>query len=220
MSTREGPSTVRVSWGLGESSVSGFVPFLKQIILETGARQVCDVGGGAKPVLSMEMVTDLNLDYTVLDASAVELDKAPRGYRKLQADILDSDRLPVGGFDLVFSRMLAEHVIDPALFHTNIGRMLSPTGHAVHYFPTLYEPVFVANRVLPERLASAALVKLARGTMWPAQRPSSRVLPVVPRSERRPGAPLQERWARGRVLRRFLRDDELLPPGPCPAGPG
>src|SRR5580704_5603685 len=154
-------SARQISWGLGGSSVTGFVPFLKKIIVDTGARQVCDVGGGAKPVLSLDEVADLNLDYTVLDASAEELDKAPGEYRKLLADVLERDRLPAARFDLVFSRMLAEHVVDPELFHTNIGHMLKPAGRAVHYFPTLYEPVFIANRVLPERVATAALLKLA-----------------------------------------------------------
>jgi hypothetical protein len=57
-----------------------------------GAERVCDVGGGAKPIASLSLLERYGLEYTVLDASAEELEKAPAGYRTFQASILDPPR--------------------------------------------------------------------------------------------------------------------------------
>src|ERR1700676_4457615 len=59
--------------------------------------------------------------------------------------------------------MLAEHVRSGRLMHQNIYRLLRPGGYAFHFFPTLYSPAFVINRLLPERASQWALDRLLRG---------------------------------------------------------
>lgn len=109
-------------------------------------------------MLTLEALRELGLEeYTVLDVSAVELAKAPEGYRKLQADICGELSGAPENFDLVFSKMLAEHIPDAAAFHRNVLRLLRPGGLAFHFFPTLYALPFVVNRWLPERLAAHLL---------------------------------------------------------------
>jgi SAM-dependent methyltransferase len=123
--------------------------------------RVCEVGGGANPKLPLEQVRELGLEYTVLDISAAELAKAPAGYRTVVADIANNDGLnEPGTYDVVFSHMLAEHITHPAAMHRNIHRMLRSGGWAVHFFPTLYDPAFVANRLTPERASAAVLSRL------------------------------------------------------------
>jgi SAM-dependent methyltransferase len=132
---------------------------IRQLIVDRRLRAICEVGGGRSPLFSVDEVGELDLDYTVLDVSAAELALASPQYAKVTGDIcslrLDDSR--VGSYDLVFSQMLAEHVSSGEAMHRNILRLLRPGGIAFHFFPTLYSPVFVANRLLPERLAQWTL---------------------------------------------------------------
>jgi SAM-dependent methyltransferase len=115
------------------------------------------VGGGANPVFSMQFVNDHRLDCTVLDISRAELEKAPKGYKKLIQDIEAVDFIPADQFDLVVTKMMAEHLRNGKQFHKNIFSMLKPGGLAVHYFPTLYALPFLVNKLLPESLSSFLL---------------------------------------------------------------
>ena len=138
------------AWESYESTVAGLID-------RYSLRRVCDVGGGANPVLPLSFIQARSIEYTLLDVSSDELAKAPEGYRKLTADVCDRRQLPEGRFDLVFSKMVAEHVPSGREFHTNVFHMLAPGGIAFHFLPTLYSIPFVVNRLMPERLAAAAL---------------------------------------------------------------
>jgi SAM-dependent methyltransferase len=124
------------------------------LIKERGANSVCEVGGGAHPLLKPAA---LAIDYTVLDISRDELAKAPSGYKTVVADITARDFRCEHRFDVVFTKFLAEHVRDGAQFHRNVFSMLKPGGFALHLFPTMYALPFLANRLLPERLGRLAL---------------------------------------------------------------
>jgi 2-polyprenyl-3-methyl-5-hydroxy-6-metoxy-1,4-benzoquinol methylase len=126
--------------------------------------RVCDLGGGANPILPLADIAELALRYEILDVSAEELAKAPSGYATVQADALDpAFARDHGPFDLVASGFIAEHVPDPARFHANVLAALSPGGYAVHAFPTLYEPAFVLNRLLPDSVTGPLLRRIQRG---------------------------------------------------------
>jgi len=131
--------------------------FLQELILRTGARAVCEVGGGANPSLDRAFVAHNDIDYVVIDISPEELDKAPHGIAKICSDVT-ADTVPAEEyFDLVFSKMLAEHVHSGRKFHENIYKILKKGGRAFHFFPTLYAPPFLVNRLLPEWLAAMIL---------------------------------------------------------------
>ncbi len=135
--------------------------YIESTIIEHDAHRIVDVGGGANPLLPLPFVTAHGLTYTILDISADELQKAPRGYETLQADIASPQATFDAQHDLVITKMLAEHIRDAGAFHRNVFRLLCPGGHAIHLFPTLFAPPFVVNRLIPERAAHAVLTGLS-----------------------------------------------------------
>ena len=136
---------------------------LKSLAMRSDVNRICDIGGGANPLLPLDFINDHGLDYTVLDISEEELAKAPDGYKKIKADItdpnldIDLDR----GYDLVVSKFLAEHIKSGYLFHKNILRLLREGGYAFHFFPTLYDLPFLLNLIAPENLADSILLSIA-----------------------------------------------------------
>lgn len=165
-----------------------YLPTLLRLIAACGARRICEVGGGANPALNPSDVRDAGIAYTVLDISPRELDKAPDGITKVAADICGVLPVGLGEFDLVFTRMLCEHVPDGGRFHRNVRRLLRNGGLAFHFFPTLFAPPFVVNRLMPERLASMLLDV------------------VAPRDHQRHGKfPAYYSWCRGPAPRQIER---------------
>lgn len=150
-------------YGLSDEGWGGFAPRLRSLIRSHDLRRVIEIGGGANPNFGIDEVKALGLDYTLLDISDEELKKAPPGYKTVCADIASAQLDLVGDYDFAFSHMLAEHVRDGERFHRNVLRLLRPGGMALHFFPTLWAPPFLANRLLPERVADGLLRRLAPG---------------------------------------------------------
>jgi uncharacterized UPF0146 family protein len=151
-----------VVYGLAHDAWDAYIPAVQSVIEAGSVRRICEVGAGANPSFSMEYVEARGLDYSILDISESELAKAPDGYKKVVADICAPDPAVEGGFDLVFSAMLAEHVRDGCAFHSSVYRLLSDGGTACHFYPTLYALPFVVNRLVPESVAGKILDVLAR----------------------------------------------------------
>jgi SAM-dependent methyltransferase len=149
----------------GGTWMPGYV--FRQALLDVLARQaglrICDVGGGANPALSLAEIADSEAEYVVSDVSAEELAKAPDGYHKQVIDVMQPGPGLEGAFDVVASKTVMEHIPDPLSFHTNIRRMLTPGGVAVHMFPTLYAVPFMANLLLPEAIGGPLLRVLRQG---------------------------------------------------------
>lgn len=123
--------------------------------------RLCEVGGGANPILSLDLSQRAGVkEYVVTDVSEDELAKAPAGYEKVVADVTGGRVERLGSFELVVTRTVAEHVTDPAAFHRTVFDMLTPGGRAMHFFPTLYEPAFMVNRLLPEAVADAIVQRI------------------------------------------------------------
>jgi SAM-dependent methyltransferase len=152
-----------IEYRLTHEAWDGYEAFLKQLVIARGCRTICEIGGGANPALSLDFVQAHQLEYVIIDISAEELAKAPAGYRKRVQDVTQPLTGEEGTYDLVFSKMLAEHVSDPVMFHRNLHRLLRAGGAAFHFFPTLYSPPFVLNLLLPERLAYFILNRVQSG---------------------------------------------------------
>lgn len=154
---------MKVGFDVAERALKGYDAFLRTLASRPHVKRVLEIGGGANPALPLDFVERNDLEYTVLDISPEELAKAPDGYLTIQADITSPDLIIPGGYDLVFSRMLAEHVRSGRDFHNNVLNLLAEDGIAFHFFPTLYAPPFVINRLLPERLSELILLVLQPG---------------------------------------------------------
>ncbi len=148
----------KISFQLSQSIWQQYPALLKQTILDHHLKRICDVGGGANPVIPPDFIHDHGLDYSLLDISKEELDKAPNQYKKIIADIANPNGLEAeDGYDLVFTKMLAEHVKDGEWLHRNVYSILRPGGYAIHFMPTMYSLPFVINFLLPESFATKIL---------------------------------------------------------------
>jgi SAM-dependent methyltransferase len=140
-----------------------FTRRLRAQLVNLRGGMVCELGGGARPAIESEFVQSYELDYLVVDISEPELRKAPDGYATLVGDVSSPEFAAgehAGRYDLVFSRVLAEHVRDARRFHQNVHRLLRPGGIAMHFFPTFWWPPFVVNRLLPESIAEPILLRI------------------------------------------------------------
>lgn len=158
---RELPDRQRViSFGLfdecpGWGKASGWV---LDLIDEHRCRSVLEIGSGANPTLSPRIVRERGLHYVANDVDPLELAKADIVFDHWLGDV--SQGVPgdmQSRFDLVFSRMVNEHVSDGRAYHANIHRALVPGGIAAHCFSTLYSLPFVTNRLLPESVSDSIL---------------------------------------------------------------
>jgi hypothetical protein len=136
--------------------------FLKKIILNFGLRTICEIGCGANPEFSYPELERAKDEYHLMDISKTELAKAPDEYIKIVADVTSPDLPSEHKYDLIFTKMLAEHVADGKAFHTNILHLLSPNGIAVHFFPTLFNVPFIINKISPERISDKLLYYFSR----------------------------------------------------------
>src|SRR5438445_13718226 len=84
----------------------------RQLIASNGFTTVCEIGGGRSPLFGRDEALAMGLDYTILDISDTELRAAPDHVKKIQSDIVARDRDNAVRYDIMFSRMLAEHVCD------------------------------------------------------------------------------------------------------------
>jgi uncharacterized UPF0146 family protein len=134
--------------------------YLEDLATRPEVKKICEIGGGANPSLPLDFIQRHRLEYTILDFSAEELGKAPDEYRKIQADIMSPNLSLDQGYDLIFSKMLAEHVQSGHDFHVNVLRLLREGGYAFHFFPTLYALPFVINFLIPDQLTEHILLFL------------------------------------------------------------
>ena len=152
-----------IRYGLSDDAWEHVIPRILGIIDAHGFTRIVEIGAGANPTLSADFVASREIEYTLLDISQPELDKAPAGYLKVCADICADAPLPRRQYDFAFSRMLAEHVPDGEKFHRNIRSLLTDGGYAFHFFPTLFALPFLVNGALPAALTDRLLHLLQPG---------------------------------------------------------
>lgn len=133
---------------------------VKELIVKTHSNKVCDIGGGANPLLSKEYIIHNSLNYVLLDISESELNKAPASYSKLVADISAENFDVQEQFDFCFSRMVAEHIKNGEQLHRNVLKILKRGGIVIHIFPTLFALPFLVNRILSQNVGLFVLNKI------------------------------------------------------------
>ncbi len=137
-------------------------PFLELVTrdLRPGHR-ILDIGPGRKPSLEPHLRPP-GCHWVALDISADELRLAPPGsYDSVViADVEQPVTELLNGFDLVVSWQVLEHVRDLERVLANLHGYLRPDGRFVAMLSGEFAWFALANRVLPDRLAVAALHRL------------------------------------------------------------
>ena len=126
------------------------------IAREKGLKRHLEIGGGRDPLFLPNEVAAHGFDVTLNDISAHELTLAPKGYATVQCDIAGKDAKEILGaerYDLAYCRMVMEHLPDVPRMWENINAALAPGGVALSFFPTLYAPPYVLNRIIPEKIS-------------------------------------------------------------------
>ncbi len=124
-----------------------------EIAKRKGLRRHLEIGGGRDPLFQPGEAAAHGFDVTLNDLSAHELALAPAGYSTVLCDIAAKDAprtLGAGRYDMAYSRMVMEHVPDVERMWANVCHALAPGGVAFSFFPTLYAPPYVLNRMIPE----------------------------------------------------------------------
>lgn len=150
------------AWDHYRPTVLAFVETLRQAGRHDGEGRVrlLEVGGGRGPQLTPAQAEKLGVALTVNDIDARELSLAPPGFATACFNIAaEVDPSWHGKFDLIFSRMVFEHVKGAPRAWRNVAALLAPGGVALAFHPTLYSPPFVLNWLAPEAF-SARLLKL------------------------------------------------------------
>jgi SAM-dependent methyltransferase len=141
--------------------------YIASVVDHEGARSVLEVGGGRSPTLDAEEVRAWGIEYAVNDIDQSELALVDPAYATLCFDMSASlpEEVSNRRFDLIFSRMVNEHVPDGAAYYENIFRLLNPGGLSVHLFATLYTLPTLVNRLVPETISARLRdVAFARST--------------------------------------------------------
>ena len=149
-----GARDYRTAWASFEDAVA-------YVARAVGARRIVEIGGGRSPLLRPEVLEGLGARCVVNDVSPDELRLAPAWVETLPGDIADPRTVSApelrGRPHLVFSRMVFEHIADPAAAYANARVLLRDDGVLLNFIPTLFCPPFVVNACLPERLARVVL---------------------------------------------------------------
>ena len=132
---------------------------IQDLISILNARTVLEIGGGRWPLLDGDEIRARGIRYIVNDISESELVLAPPYVEKVCFDVsqeIVGDDL-AGKVDLMFSKMVFEHVSDSHQAYRNIYKLLSPGGVCLNFHPVLFSPPFVVNWILPEQVSSRLL---------------------------------------------------------------
>ncbi len=111
-------------------------------------RHLLEIGGGRRPLLEQAEIR-AEIHYTVNDISQRELDLGPDWVHKTCFDI-SGDKVPEATYDLIFSKMVLEHVKNGRRVYENIFKLLADGGICINFHPTLYSLPFLINYVLPD----------------------------------------------------------------------
>lgn len=146
------------SWAWAETH---FKAHVRRLIQTQRAHSVMEIGGGRSPMFDEDEIASMGVRYVINDISERELRLAPEYVGKVCFDIAEPDDRKIpdhgGQYEIVFSRMVFEHVRDTRQAYRNIHRLLMPGGAGLNFHPVLYCPPFVLNMLLPEKLSRSIL---------------------------------------------------------------
>src|ERR1700745_2191713 len=111
-----------------------FPAFIEDIISTQPVKRVCEIGAGATPALADETIRRRGLTFRAVDEVEDELLKSGRNQTTVYDVCQPGAPVPGAPYDLVFSRMTAEHFREPRNAYRNMLQALVPGGLSVHCF--------------------------------------------------------------------------------------
>jgi SAM-dependent methyltransferase len=133
-------------------------------VLDLQPRTVVDLGAGKHWHHKPAVKRLAGFKLIGVDIDAAEMAQNAMLDERVEADVTKSIGLPPGSADLVTVRSGVEHFADNESFLRNLHALLRPGGRAVLLFPGRYAPFVLLNRMLPRRVARAALRWLVPGS--------------------------------------------------------
>ncbi len=121
---------------------------------------VYEVGGGKRPLHTLDEKARRGLRVVGLDIDQGELTSAPRGAydETIRADI--TEYRGCGNADVVIGQALLEHVTDTAAAFAGLASILKKGGVALLFAPSRNAAYARVNLILPERLKRKLLGRL------------------------------------------------------------
>jgi SAM-dependent methyltransferase len=142
----------------GDWCWDGYKPTIVALAKAYGLKRLLEIGGGRDPSFSPEEAAEHGFQVTINDISSVELENMKANFGTACFDVsgdISSTGIAKGAYDLGYSRMVFEHVKDVEQAWKNLYQLLAPGGVAIAFYPTLYCPPFVVNKLIPESVSSA-----------------------------------------------------------------
>ena len=132
------------------------------LVSQFSLQSVVEIGAGRSPLFTPKDFEAIGASYTMNDISQEELDAAPEEVADAHKTCFDiagavQER---DNYDLVYSKSVFEHVDGTMQAHRNTYQLLRPGGVSLHFYPTLFSPPFVVNKLIPERAGAWLLDKL------------------------------------------------------------
>jgi SAM-dependent methyltransferase len=124
---------------------------------EYNLTRLMEIGGGRRPLFTPQECAEHGFQTTINDISAVELENMKVDFNTACFDIsgdISSPGIVKGTYDLIYSRMVFEHVKDVEKAWANIYELLAPGGVAIAFYPTLYALPFLVNKLIPESVST------------------------------------------------------------------
>jgi SAM-dependent methyltransferase len=133
-------------------------------VLELEPGTVVDLGAGKHWHHNPAVKRLAGFKLVGVDIELAEMAQNTMLDERIQCDVTKTIDLPPGSADLVTVRSGVEHFADNEAFLRNLHALLRPGGRAVLLFPGRYAPFVLINRMLPRRVARAALHLLVPGS--------------------------------------------------------
>jgi SAM-dependent methyltransferase len=138
----------------------GYRKTILALAKEYNLTRLMEIGGGRRPLFTPEECESYGFETTINDISPIELESMKVKFPKFPAACFDvsgdisSPEIKKGYYDLIYSRMVFEHVKDVEQAWNNAYQLLAPGGVAIAFYPTLYALPFVVNKLIPESFST------------------------------------------------------------------
>ncbi len=174
--------------------VDGLVDYVQQVVppLVKTTSVICDVGGGKRPFVGLEIPRQKKQHITGIDIDRAELKAAPKGIydRTIVADIGGS-KIPATSqaATLVICEAVLEHVQNNEQSIQNIVQLTKRRGTIALFIPSRNALFAVVNRYLPEKIKRKLLFS------------------IFPESEHAQGFPAYYNKCTPKEMRKLLEDN-------------